>query len=243
MSDAVRHCIAELTARRDRLSKIIAELEWFIIGEDLFETQPAAPAAPAAPVIVALDPPKQRKIPTRWGEKTAGALALFKPGVPMTPREIAQHLDINQKLAGDLLSRLCRDGQLTRRSYGTYILDAPAETVLKLEPVTPVKPPPSKHQHMIAHQIPAILEFAAGTLDWFQVTQVEAWLRQHKPELIKSQSQAQDLRVRMIDLARDGKLERRGAGSAAFYRRVEQKEVDNSDARIAVPRDPDAGQF
>jgi len=141
--------------------------------------------------------------------------------------------------------RLCREavlGTIIRVTAGTYRsggkAKAPSAPTKSRQPAAGL----DYRNPRQPKQLEAIMQIARGPLFsgiWFDAKAMIAELQRTRPELVASPGQLTDVRVRLIDCAGNGRLERMGTGSTAKYRcTVAAAAASAEKLNVHVPRDP-----
>jgi len=258
MIEALRHARAEVAARLEELQGVLTSLDGMIdtlVDRGTLASGPKSKAATSKPGKSKPAGGSSGRPPRVSREDLLKILS-----VPRRLNEVAKLTGLKLGTAYSALNAMVSRGEAVRLGTGTYGVPSaaapdpePTKEPTK-EPAQEPKAPPAPaapirlnghHAGPISPQVGAVFEFLESEADWFQVTELIVWLKERHPALVARQTQEQDLRVRLIDLARNGKIDRRGTGACAFYKRIVRKPqaAEAEPLKVSVPRDPDAGQY
>lgn len=207
---------------------------------------PEAAVAQLPPPIVQTEPtqapPVGRRKPKAKAAKAshpgAPELVAWLESAPGTfgAADLAQALNWNPRNAGVALPYYERKGIIRRVGRGLYESASKAARVVVGKPLPSPKVKRTGGQH-VSGQYDAIVEvLEAEPITWLTAKEIEARISSLYPQLVETASQCSDLRVRLIDLSGNGKLRRRGIGSAASYQSVGRVAAEPA-LNISVPRD------
>jgi len=231
---------------RDKFVRTVAAMDSVLLIWQGESPEVAVAQLPPPIVQAELPAPRPRKVkPPKaaaeksWSRVPRADVAEWLAGStgPITREKLAAQFGCDVKNASQMLARACIKGTIRRVTTGIY--EAAGKPNSKAAP----RPSPKVNRmggQAVSSQYDAVvevLEAEPGT--WLTAKEIEARISGLYPQLVETASKCSDLRVRLIDLAGNGKVQRRGIGSAAGYRSAGRVKADagDSDLTITVPRE------
>jgi len=152
--------------------------------------------------------------------------------------ELVEKFGCSRKAAGLRLHYAKNKGTIRRVGYGQYEVAGAAAPVMPAPTAKALPKTVRNGRQQISGQVLAINDILDAEPDrWFTAQLLEDLIRKEYPTLVETPNQATDLRVRLIDLAQAGKVQRRGIGIGATCRSKGVPIDDSPKINITVPRD------
>ena len=239
--------LEHLQTLREKFTRTVAAIDTVLQIWQGDSPETAAVAIATPPLMAQLPEPPVRKNrggrprgPTKPAKAARASTKLGPVDVSEWPTgtfgtdELVEKFGCSRKAAGLRLHYAKNKGTIRRVGYGQYEVAAkPAAEPIK------TKPPTIRNgRQQISGQVLAINDILDAEPDrWFTAQLLEDLIRKEYPTLVETPNQATDLRVRLIDLAQAGKVQRRGIGIGATYRSKGVPVDDSPKINITVPRD------